>query len=209
LLIPLHGTLQLIQTYYGVCNVDEKSKDNEEITEDSSVEPTKQPAQKKEEKQKEKKASPKKDEKDDFKYIVRLSNYDVDGNKTLVHGLTSVKGIGRHLSMIVTELAELPRDQKVGELTDEQIEHLQEVIDNVQENVPLWMLNHRKEYETGRNLHLIGSEIEMNLRDEINRMKKIRCYRGIRHELGLPVRGQRTRANNRTGLTLGVSKKRN
>ena len=48
----------------------------------------------------------------------------------------------------------------------------------------------------------------MRLRDEINILKKIRSYRGIRHERGLPVRGQRTRANSRTGLTLGVSKKR-
>jgi len=205
----MHGTSQLIQTYYGVCKVDEKSKDNEEITEDSPVDNAKQPAQKKEEKPKEKKTSPKKDDNDDFKYIVRLSNYDVDGNKTIIHGLTSVKGIGRHLSTIIVELTDIPRDQKIGDLTDEQIEHLQEAIDNVQENVPTWMLNHRKDYETGRDLHLIGNEIELNLRDEINRMKKIRCYRGIRHELGLPVRGQRTRANNRTGLTLGVSKKRN
>jgi small subunit ribosomal protein S13 len=70
------------------------------------------------------------------------------------------------------------------------------------------MLNHRKEYETGKNIHLIGTEIDTRLRDEINIMKKIRSYRGIRHERGLPVRGQRTRANNRTGLALGVSKKR-
>ena len=54
-----------------------------------------------------------------------------------------------------------------------------------------------------------GTDIELRLRDEINIMKKIRSYRGIRHELGLPARGQRTRANNRKGLSLGVSKKRN
>jgi len=208
LLIPLHGTLQLIQNYYEVCRVKEKSKEKEEVSEDTSVDAAKQPSRKKEEKQKEKKAQPK-DEKDDFKYIVRFSNYDVEGHKKIVHGLTSVKGIGRHLSTIIVELAELPRNEKIGNLTDEQVEHLQDVIDNVQENVPSWMLNHRKDYETGKDLHLIGSEIEMNFRDDVNRMKKIRCYRGVRHEQGLPVRGQRTRANNRTGLTLGVSKKKN
>ena len=52
------------------------------------------------------------------------------------------------------------------------------------------------------------TDIDMRLRDEINIMKKIRSYRGIRHERGLPARGQRTRANNRKGLSLGVSKKR-
>jgi small subunit ribosomal protein S13 len=62
--------------------------------------------------------------------------------------------------------------------------------------------------ETGKDIHLIGPQIDMNLRDEINIMKKIRCYRGIRHERGLRVRGQRTRGNNREGLSLGVSKQR-
>jgi len=70
------------------------------------------------------------------------------------------------------------------------------------------MLNHRKDIETGEDIHLIGSEIGLRLRDEINIMKKIRSYKGIRHERGLTVRGQRTRGNNRKGLTLGVSKKR-
>jgi len=70
------------------------------------------------------------------------------------------------------------------------------------------MFNHRKDYETGNDIHLTGSEIDMRLRDEINIMKKIRSYRGIRHERGLRARGQRTRSNNRSGLTLGVSKKR-
>jgi small subunit ribosomal protein S13 len=189
--------------------VDKKSNNEKDKLDDTQVDTEVQPTQKKQMKQKGKKSSEKEHEKDDFKYIVRLSNYDVDGHKSVVHGLTSVKGIGRHLAIIISELSELPREEKIGNLTDQQVEHLQDVIDNIQENVPAWLLNRRKDYETGTNTHLIGTEIEMNLRNEINRMKKIRCYRGIRHELGLPVRGQRTRANNRTGLTLGVSKKRN
>ena len=104
--------------------MDEKSKDNEKVTEDSPTDTVKKPVQKKEEIQKEKKDSPE-EEQDDFKYIVRLSNYDVDGNKTIIHGLTSVKGIGRHLSSIIVGLAELPRNEKIGNLTDEQVEHLQ------------------------------------------------------------------------------------
>ena len=102
----------------------------------------------------------------------------------------------------------IDRQTKFGDLKDSQIEKIQEVIDKVGSNAPKWMLNHRKDYETGEDIHLIGTEIEMHLRDEINIMKKIRSYRGIRHERGLPVRGQRTRANNRKGLALGVSKKR-
>ena len=97
---------------------------------------------------------------------------------------------------------------KIGDLKDSQIEKIQEAIDNIGKNAPNWMLNHRKDLETGKDIHLIGSDIDMRLRDEINILKKIRSYRGIRHERGLRVRGQRTRANNRRGLALGVSKKR-
>jgi len=145
---------------------------------------------------------------DDFKFIVRLSNTDVQGDKTLVNGLTSIKGIGRHLSSIIIETTGLDQNLRVGNLTDDQITLLQETIDTISEIAPSWMLNHQKDFETGEDIHLIGPEIEMKLRDEINMMRKIRCYRGIRHEQGLSVRGQRTRSNKRSGLTLGVSRSR-
>ncbi len=145
---------------------------------------------------------------EEFKYIVRIANTDIDGEKTLIQGLTTIKGIGRHMSTLIVDRVGLDRYEKIGNLSEEQIQLLQEAIDTIRDYAPSWMLNHRKDYYTGEDIHLIGPEIEMHLRDEINVMKKIRCYRGIRHELGLPVRGQRTRANNRKGLALGVSRKK-
>ena len=70
------------------------------------------------------------------------------------------------------------------------------------------MRNRRKDLYTGKDLHLIGSEIDLIKREDINLLKKIRAYRGIRHEKGLPVRGQRTRSHKRTGLTVGVIRKK-
>ena len=148
------------------------------------------------------------DKKEDFKYIVRIANTDIDGEKKLVRGLTSIKGVGMHMSAIITDIAGIDRNIKVGNLKDTQIEKIKEALSKIKETAPDWMLNHRKDYETGENIHLIGSDIDMRLRDEINILKKIRSYRGIRHERGLRARGQRTRANNRKGLALGVSKKR-
>lgn len=145
---------------------------------------------------------------EEFKYIVRIANTDIDGEKTLIQGLTTIKGIGRHMSTLIVDKAGLDRYEKIGNLSEGQIQLLQETIDTIQDYAPSWMLNHRKDYYTGEDIHLIGPEIELHFRDEINIMKKIRCYRGIRHELGLPVRGQRTRANNRKGLALGVSRKK-
>jgi len=112
------------------------------------------------------------------------------------------------MAVLVADAAGINRNVLIGDLSDAEIDKIKEAIEDVENNAPSWMLNHRKDNETGEDIHLTGSEIDMRLRDEINIMKKIRCYRGIRHEMGLPVRGQRTRANNRKGLTLGVSKKR-
>jgi len=143
----------------------------------------------------------------DFKYIVRIANTDINGEKSLIHGLATVKGVGLHMSTMVADLAGLDRMAKIGDLKDEQIEKIKDTLDKVNKLGPKWMLNHRKDYETGADLHLIGIEIDTRLREEINIMKKIRSYRGVRHEAGLPVRGQRTRAHGRIGLSLGVSRR--
>jgi small subunit ribosomal protein S13 len=180
--------------------VDKKSKEPIKEKKEGTKEPEKE--------EKKEKTKKKVDRGPDFKYIVRLSNTDVDGEKSVVYGLTTVKGIGVHMATLIVDEIKIDRYKKIGYLSDAQIEKIQELIDNVSANAPKWMLNHRKDYDTGEDIHLVGSDIDMRLRDEINIMKKIRSYRGIRHERGLPVRGQRTRANSRTGLTLGVSKKR-
>ena len=181
---------------------EEEFEEPEDKTDETKV---KKPAETKEKKEK----SHKKEGKSkDFKYIVRISNTDIDGDKNVVYGIKSIKGIGAHMANLIANESKINKNLKIGDLKDQDIEKLQAIIDKVSESAPSWMLNHRKDYETGEDIHLIGSEIEMHLRDEINIMKKIRSYRGIRHERGLPVRGQRTRANNRKGLALGVSKKR-
>jgi small subunit ribosomal protein S13 len=188
----------------------------EEITEESKIEDKKekikkekveQEIDKKVEKKKEDKKK-KSDKKPDFKYIVRLSNSDINGEKNVVYGLASIKGVGLHMATLIADKAGINRYTKIGDLSDAQVEKLQESINDIGNTAPGWMLNHRKDYDTGEDLHLVSSEIDLKLRDEINIMKKIRSYRGIRHERGLPVRGQRTRANNRKGLALGVSKKK-
>ena len=186
-----------------------EKKPKEQVKEKTELPQAKKDLQKKTGKTEAKKVKKEEDKKkDDFRYIVRIANTDIDGEKKLVRGLTSIRGIGMHMSALITDETGIDRDIKIGNLTDSQIEKIKEALDDIEESAPKWMLNHRKDYETGEDIHLIGSDIDMRLRDEINIMKKIRSYKGIRHERGLPARGQRTRANNRSGLTLGVSKRR-
>lgn len=61
--------------------------------------------------------------------------------------------------------------------------------------------------DSGEDIHYIGTEVEITLKEDLNRLKKVRSYRGVRHENNLPVRGQRTRSNGRTGMTVGVQRK--
>jgi small subunit ribosomal protein S13 len=183
--------------------IEEADKPEEKIVEEE------QPSDAKPKKEVKKEVKEKKpDRGPDFKYIVRLANTDVDGEKNIVYGLKSIKGISVQMATLIADKTGIKRTMKMGDLSDKQVEKIQEIIDDISKSAPSWMLNHRKDYDTGDDIHLIGSDIDMRLRDEINILKKIRSYRGIRHERGLRVRGQRTRANNRSGLSLGVSKKR-
>jgi small subunit ribosomal protein S13 len=137
-----------------------------------------------------------------------VANTNVDGNSTIPQGLTDIKGLGIRLGIAITDKLGLPRNKKIGDMTDDEVEKLIELVDKIDTEFPGWMKNRQKDFETGEDLHIISSEIQRSLRDDLNLLKKIRCYRGIRHEQGQKVRGQRTRANGRSGMTVGVMRKK-
>jgi len=177
------------------------------------------PAEKAPSKKEKKKEEPEKEErkgptikklegvKEDFRYVVRLANSDLTGARSVSYALTGIKGMGIRMAQVVTDLADVPRDERLGNLDDTQIDRIRNVLVTVADNVPLWMVNRVHDFDTGNDLHLFGTDVELLRRDDVNRMKMIRSYRGIRHEQGQKVRGQRTRSNGRTGLTVGVTKK--
>jgi small subunit ribosomal protein S13 len=147
-------------------------------------------------------------EMEDFRYIVRLANTDVDGEKGVEIALQGVKGIGKRVAEIIVKKAGVPRLKKIGSLDDSEIDKLVQLMLDYGEIAPIWALNRQNDYETGEDLHIIGVDLDMIRKDDVNRLKMIRSYRGIRHENGHKVRGQRTRSNGRSGLTLGVSRRR-
>ena len=146
---------------------------------------------------------------DDFKHLVRISRKDVDGNKKIEQALTEIKGVGLSLSRSICLTLGLNLEEQIGYTSEEDIAKIEELLENPKEyGIPDWMLNRRNDYETGDDLHLIESDLDMTLRDDLNRMKKTRSYKGRRHEVGLPVRGQRTKSTFRHSSTVGVSKRR-
>jgi len=144
---------------------------------------------------------------EDFRYIVRFANTDLEGARTVVYALQKVRGVGPRIAELVADLSGVRRSERMGNLSEEKTEEMEKVLASLHEKVPPWIVNRPNDPDTGADSHLFGSDVDLRRRDDINRMKMIRCYRGIRHEQGQKVRGQRTRSNGRTGLTVGVIKK--
>jgi small subunit ribosomal protein S13 len=144
----------------------------------------------------------------DFEYIVRMFGTDVDGNKPLILGLASIRGVGLNMASVIVRILSLDKTRKMGELTEDEVQQLSKAVeDPVSIGVPSWAVNRQKDFDTGRDVHLTTSQLMMAGREDVSRLKRIRCYRGIRHERGLKARGQRTRSTGRRGSVVGVKKK--
>ncbi len=140
--------------------------------------------------------------------IVRLVETDLDGTKPLRLAIREVKGVSFALGNAISHVCGFG-DKKVRDLTEAEQKRLEELVTNPEKaGIPLWLINRRRDPETGEDHHLAVSRLDLGQKMDINRLKKIRCYRGVRHSLGLPVRGQRTRGSFRTGKVVGVSRKK-
>jgi len=146
---------------------------------------------------------------EEFKYIVRLAGVDLPGEKSLVYGLSLIKGVGINLAYVICRKLGLDPHRRVGSLSDAEIKKLDTILKEIHKlGLPAWLLNRRKDPFTGENHHLITSDLVFAVRSDIEFMKSIRCWKGIRHMFGLKVRGQRTRTTGRTGITVGVSRRK-
>lgn len=147
--------------------------------------------------------------KPEFKHILRIANADLDGKKPILQALRKIKGVGLMLSNAVCSVADISADKQTGILSDAEVKRIDEVLKDINKNVPTWILNRRKDYETGEDKHLLSGDLTFTNENDIKRMKKIKSYKGIRHMFGLPVRGQRMRSNFRRnkGKVTGVKRK--
>ena len=140
------------------------------------------------------------------KGIVRLMDTDIEGNTKLLKSLIKVQGIKFAMANAICNYLDLDKNRKIGLFSTEEIKSMKELVENPHGKLPNWLLNRRKDPETGRDEHLITAGLKLKKEFDIKYMKKIKSYKGMRHAAGLPVRGQRTRAHFRTGSSLGVVK---
>ncbi len=148
------------------------------------------------------------EETEELKHIVRVLNTDLNGHQPVQMALTGIKGMGRRNARLLTQKAELDPTETLGMLSDEAISKLREIVESAQDHLPVWMKNRRRDLLTGEDRHVMGTDLMLTQREEMDILRKTRSYRGIRHERGLRVRGQKTRSTGRRGATVGVSRKK-
>jgi len=149
--------------------------------------------------------------KEEIKGIVHLVGRDVKGTMTLKRALHQVKGVGMRLapvySDVISRKMNVPLTIQVGKFTDEQLDEIESILKSpVEHGVPTYMTNRRKDRESGKDLHLVGSDLTFSVKQDIENEKNIYTWRGYRHAYGQKVRGQSTRTSGRSGLTVGVAR---
>jgi len=108
--------------------------------------------------------------------MARIAGVDLPKNKPVFIGLERIYGIGIPLAMKILAQLDIEPNKKVKDLTEEEISKLKNLIENLK----------------------VEGALKAEIQRNIKRLIDIKCYRGIRHLKGLPVRGQRTRHNART-----------
>lgn len=148
----------------------------------------------------------------DYKHLVRIANTDLDGSKPILDSMRKIRGVSFMYANAICHLCRIPASKSTGELSESDIAKIEDILTNpTRFNVPVWLRNRRKEYETGEDQHIVGADLAYTIDNDIKRMKKIKSYKGVRHMLGQPVRGQRTKSNfrkNKGKISLGVIRKK-
>jgi small subunit ribosomal protein S13 len=148
----------------------------------------------------------------DFRGIVRLVGKDLDGHDEVHQALKKVRGIGTNfavnLSRIVQGKFSISPNELIGNLSEEQLEKIEDVMKNpLRYGIKKFMLNRPDDYFDGQSKHLVGTDLVFATKQDIGLQKQIRTYIGWRHSLGQKVRGQHNRSTGRAGMSVGVMKK--
>lgn len=146
----------------------------------------------------------------EFRGIVRIVDKDVKGEKRLLWGLGSVKGVSHAYANAICNVLNFDPFVQVGNLSEEDVAKLEDALKNpLKYNIPSWMLNRRKDPDTKEDGHFVANELLFKTKLDIRNMIKLKTYKGVRHASGHPVRGQNTKSTHRRGGgVVGVIKKK-
>lgn len=148
-------------------------------------------------------------EKGNFQHILRLLSTNVDGNTKIMYALTTIRGVGPRFANLVCKKADVDMDKRAGELSVEELERIITIIQNpTQYKIPGWFLNRQRDISDGKDSHLLVTNLDSKLRDDIETMKRMRLHRGLRHFWMYRVRGQHTKTTGRRGAASGIVRKK-
>ncbi|XP_004346885.1 ribosomal protein S18 [Capsaspora owczarzaki ATCC 30864] len=144
-----------------------------------------------------------------FTHILRMLNTNIDGKVKIPFALTKIKGVGRRYSNLVCKKADIDLKKRAGEVNEAEVERLLSILQNPRSyKIPDWFLNRQKDIVDGKTSQVLSNGLDNKLREDIERLKKIRAHRGLRHYWGVRVRGQHTKTTGRHGRTVGVGAKK-
>jgi small subunit ribosomal protein S18e len=136
----------------------------------------------------------------EFQHILRVLNTNIEGKRKSMFAMTKICGVGKRFSNIICKKAEVEVDRRAGTLSNEEIEKLVAIINNPRQfKVPSWMLNRQRDFVTGKTNQVVINNLIGAVRSDIERLKKVRAHRGIRHFWMHRVRGQHTKTTGRKG----------
>ena len=145
----------------------------------------------------------------EFRHIIRVAGADLDGAKKVGYALTGVKGIGIGLAKVIAQKAGVDPQIRLGFLPEANVQKIEEILKNsAKYGLPSYLLNRRKDRESGTDVHLIGPDLTLQNKTDIDEMKNTKSWKGFRHAHALKARGQRTRTTGRKAKAVGVKKKR-
>ncbi|MCP4214714.1 MAG: 30S ribosomal protein S13 [bacterium] len=109
--------------------------------------------------------------------MARIAGVEVPNNKRVEIGLTYIFGIGRPRAKVILDTVKVDYNKRVKDLSTEEVARIRKHIENEE---------------------IVEGDLKKQINQDIKRLMEINCYRGRRHKLGLPARGQRTKTNART-----------
>ena len=143
----------------------------------------------------------------EYRHILRISGKDIEGSKKIIVALSMIRGIGYNLAQIMLQSLNINPYIRVGFATESELKEIELTIkDPSRVGIPPWYLNRRKDMDTGSDKHLITSDLDFTISNDIEREKSVMSWRGYRHMFGLKVRGQHTRTSGRKGGAVGVKR---
>ncbi|MFH1447232.1 MAG: 30S ribosomal protein S13 [Candidatus Micrarchaeota archaeon] len=150
--------------------------------------------------------------KKEIRGIVRIVGVDMEGNLKLKRALPRVKGVGLRTSQILSAIIfrelSIPETTVVGELSDDDVKKVEQILANpVKYGVPEYLVNRQRDLQTGQAMHFTGTDLSFTIKKDIEREKAMNSWKGYRHMYGQKVRGQRSRTTGRKGMSVGVVRK--